>query len=57
MTKVHKLDPNKPRKIAETEWSENGLRLSPAKRLVENDWFLPAIIMFPIGAFMIVFFW
>ncbi|MGB3469854.1 MAG: hypothetical protein WBA51_03410 [Erythrobacter sp.] len=57
MGSLHQLDPNKPRKLGEAQWTESGLRLSPIQRAVESDWFLPAMLTFPLGAFMIVLFW
>ena len=57
MGSLHKLDPNRPRKLGETEWTESGVRLSPAQRVVESDWFWPAMLTFPLGAFLIVLFW
>ena len=57
MGDVHHIKDAKPRKLAEVEWTENGLRLSPVKRVIDSDWFWPAILTFPLGAFLIVFFW
>ena len=61
MGTLHKLDPKTPRKLRETQWTERGVRLSPAKRLieqtVESDWFWPAMLTFPLGAFLIILFW
>ncbi|MCK0097796.1 hypothetical protein MWU38_00230 [Qipengyuania sp. S6317L1] len=57
MSEIEKLNQSKPRKIGEVEWSESGMRLSPVQRVVESDWFWPAMLTFPIGAFLIVFFW
>jgi hypothetical protein len=57
MGSLHHLDPQKPRKLSETEWTEGGLRMSPLMRAVESDWFWPAMLTFPLGAFLIVFFW
>ena len=39
MGSLHHLDPKSPRKLRDTEWTERGVRLSPAKRMVESDWF------------------
>ncbi len=29
----------------------------PINRMAESDWFWPAVLTFPLGAFLIVFFW
>ncbi len=57
MGNIHRINRRKPRKVGEVEWTESGLRLSPVKRVVESDWFWPAMLTFPLGAFLIVFFW
>lgn len=57
MGDLHKIDSSKPSKLDEVEWTEKGMRLSPIQRVVESDWFWPAILTFPLGAFLIVFFW
>jgi len=57
MGSLHQLDPKTPRKMREAEWTENGVRLSPAKRLADSDWFWPAIVTFQPGALLIVLFW
>jgi len=57
MGSLHKLGPKKPRKLGETQWTEGSLRLSPVRRMVDSDWFWPAIVTFQPGAFLIVLFW
>jgi hypothetical protein len=57
MADVEKLNQSKPRKIGEVEWSESGMRLSPVWRVVESDWFWPAMLTLPAGAFALIFFW
>ncbi|MEM6908132.1 MAG: hypothetical protein AAF494_05590 [Pseudomonadota bacterium] len=57
MGSLHKLDPNKPRKLSETEWTESGVCLSPVELVIESGWFWPAMLTFPSGAFLIIFFW
>ena len=57
MGSFHQLDPKTPRKLRETQWTESGVRLSPATRVVESDWFWPAMLTFPFGVFLIVLFW
>lgn len=57
MGDLHKLDTSKPRRLGETEWSDGGLRLSPARKVTDSDWFLPATITLPLGVFLIVYFW
>ncbi|MBD2842937.1 hypothetical protein [Erythrobacter rubeus] len=57
MGSLHKFNPDKPRKLGQTEWTEGGMRLAPVKRVVESDWFLPAMLTLPVGAFVLVFFW
>jgi hypothetical protein len=57
MGDLHKLNTSKPRKLSETEWSEGGLRLSPARKVIDTDWFVPAIVGLPLGVFLIVYFW
>ncbi|MEO1189251.1 MAG: hypothetical protein AAFW60_09260 [Pseudomonadota bacterium] len=54
---MHKLDPDKPKKLGHTEWTERGMRLAPMKRVVDSDWFWPAMLTLPLGAFIVVFFW
>jgi hypothetical protein len=57
MGKLHHIREGRPRKLHEVEWTEGGLRLSPARRIVQSDWFWPAMLTFPLGTFLIVFFW
>lgn len=57
MGDLHKIQDSTPRKLSEVEWTESGMRLSPVKRVVESDWFLPALLTLPAGAFVLVFFW
>ena len=57
MGDLHHLDERTPRKLSEVEWTESGMRLSPVRRVVESDWFLPALLTLPAGAFVLVFFW
>ena len=57
MGDLHQIGEAKPRKVNQVEWTENGLRLSPVQRAIESDWFWPAILTFPFGAFLIVLFW
>lgn len=57
MGELHHIKRDRPRKLAEVEWTEGGLRLSPVRRSVASDWFWPAMLTFPLGAFLIVFFW
>jgi hypothetical protein len=57
MGELHHIKRDKPRKLGEVAWTEGGLRLSPGRRMVEQDWFWPAMLTFPLGAFLIVFFW
>jgi hypothetical protein len=33
------------------------MRLSLVKRVVQSDWFWPAMVILPLGAFVAVFFW
>ena len=51
MGKLHHIKRGKPRKLGEVVWTEGGLRLSPAQRIVAQDWFWPAMLTFPLGAF------
>ena len=57
MGKIHHIKPGKPRKLGEVAWTEGGLRLSPMQRAADSGWFWPAMLTFPLGAFLIVFFW
>ncbi len=57
MGKLHHLRHGKPRRIGEVAWTEGGLRLAPARRIVDSGWFWPAMLTVPPGAFLIVFFW
>lgn len=57
MGELHHIKRGKPRKLGEVAWTEGGLRLSPRRRIVAQDWFWPAMLTFPLGAFLIVFFW
>lgn len=57
MGSLHQLDPKTPRKLRDTQWTESGVRLSPVKRVVESDWFWPAMLTFPLGVFLVVLFW
>ena len=57
MGDLHHIKSRIPRKLGEVEWTESGLRLSPFKRVVGIDWFWPALLTFPLGAFLIVLFW
>lgn len=57
MGNLHKLNPHKPRKLGEVEWTASGVRLSPAQRVAEGDWFRPAMLTVPLGVFLIVLFW
>ena len=57
MADLHRLDPRKPRKLGETEWTESGMRLAPIQRAIESDWFWPAMLTVPLAAFILVFFW
>lgn len=36
MGDLHKLNTSKPRKLSETEWFEGGLRLSPARKVIDS---------------------
>lgn len=51
------LNNRTPRKLSEVEWTESGMRLSPVARVVQCDWFWPAMVTLPLGAFVAVFFW
>lgn len=57
MAKITRLPTGRPRKIAETVYSERGLRLSPLRRVTDSGWFLPLIATLPVAAFVLVFFW
>ena len=57
MGELHHIKHGKSKKLSEVEWTERGLRLSPVHRMVESDWFWPAMLTLPVGAFLIVFFW
>ena len=57
MGELHHTKRDKPRKHGEVEWTEGGLRLFPVRRAVESEWFWPAMLTFPPGVFLIVFFW
>ncbi|MBY0344794.1 MAG: hypothetical protein K2Q29_13155 [Sphingomonadales bacterium] len=57
MGKIHHIKPGKPRKLGEVAWTEGGLRLSPMQCAADSGWFWPAMLTFPVGAFLIVFFW
>ncbi len=57
MGDVRKLDTSKPRKMRETTWSDEGLRLAPSSKITQSDWFWPAVLTLPVGAFLIILFW
>ena len=57
MGDLQKLNTSKPRRLGDTVWSEGGLRLSPARKVIDSDWFAPTIVGLPLGVFLIVYFW
>jgi hypothetical protein len=57
MSEYVRLQPRRAKKLAETIYTDRGLRLSPAARVTNAKWFWPAMIALPVGAFAIVFFW
>ena len=57
MADLHHIKSRTPRKLHEVDWTEGGMRLSPVKRVTQSDWFWPAMVTLPLGAFVMVFFW
>ena len=57
MGDIHRINRGKPRKLGEVRWTDRGLRLPAIKRAVQSDWFWPAMLTLPLGAFILVFFW
>ncbi|WP_298335376.1 hypothetical protein [uncultured Erythrobacter sp.] len=57
MGDCQKLDTSRPRKIAEVEWTEGGLKLPQSQRLIDSGWFLPLMATLPLAAFILIFFW
>ena len=57
MPRVHRLDTTKPCRIGETVFTESGSRLVPVSAEVHPVAFVAAMIVLPVAAFCVVFFW
>ncbi|WAT16900.1 hypothetical protein OZN62_08095 [Aurantiacibacter sp. MUD11] len=57
MGKVTRLDPKTPRRLDETVFTGNGLRLAPQVVRENVRWFGVTMVVLPLGAFWLVFFW
>ena len=57
MGKLVPFKPNRPRKLGQTIYTDRGPRLAPPTSPAKEHWFIGALAMFALGAFLIVLFW
>ena len=57
MPRVHRLDTSKPRRIGDTVFTKSGSRLVPVSAEDRPVAFAVAMIVLPVAAFCVAFFW